>query len=210
MKSYDLSSPTTWATVESSNFDEPTAEYEAELVSQMLGGDKRAFDEFYGLYVPRLYRFIYYATGNNQHDAEDITQESMLAAIRSLKRFKGGSKLYTWLYAIAQHKVHDHYRRTSRSKAIFSGNSSDDLEFTALPDVSPAIEAQVVDRDMLVEALTSLPIHYRTVLIGKYVEGFSVLELSKSMDRSQKSVESLLTRARAALRKSLRESSEPN
>jgi RNA polymerase sigma-70 factor, ECF subfamily len=57
-------------------------------------------------------------------------------------------------------------------------------------------------------ALLKLPLHYRQVLILKYVEGFSVKEISVITNRSQKSVEGLITRARRELNKNLKEVNE--
>ncbi len=183
---------------------ELTREYEASLVKQIVANEGNAFDEFYQRYVPRLYRAIYYACNSRQDDAEDILQETMLAVMRSLKRFNGKSGLYTWLYAIARHKIQDYYRRGSRRKENLSPTPPDDLTIP-LSDPSPSPESLVVDRDMLQRALANLPVHYRIALIGKYVDGLSVKELADILQRSEKSVESMLTRSRTALRSALSE-----
>jgi len=187
---------------------ERTREYETALVRQILANEGDAFDEFYRRYVPRLYRAIYYACSSRQDDAEDILQETMLAAIRSLKRFHGKSSLYTWLYAIARHKIQDYYRRGNRQKAHLSPTPPDDFAIP-LADSSPSPDSLVIHRDMLQRALANLPVHYRIVLIGKYVDGFSVKELAVILHRSEKSVESMLTRSRAALRNALSDDTEP-
>ena len=211
MKSLDQSfSPTTseLGDMASETDIELTREYETLLVRQILAKERGAFDEFYQRYVPRLYRAICYACSSRQEDAEDILQETMLAAIRSLKRFHGKSSLYTWLYAIARHKIQDYYRRGSRRKAHLSPTPPDDFEIL-LSDSSPSPESLVIHRDMLQRALATLPVHYRIALIGKYVDGFSVKELAVIMHRSEKSVESMLTRSRTALRKVLSDETEP-
>ncbi len=61
---------------------------------------------------------------------------------------------------------------------------------------------------MVEQALVGLPLHYRQVLLLKYVEEMPVLEISEIMRRSSKSVEGLLTRARKALQASLNSSSK--
>jgi len=186
---------------------ELTREYETSLVKQILANEGDAFDEFYQRYVPRLYRAIFYACSSRQNDAEDILQETMLAVMRSLKRFNGKSGLYTWLYAIARHKIQDYYRKGSRHKANLSPTPPDEL-IIPLADTAPSPESLVIHRDTLQRALADLPVHYRIVLIGKYVDGFSVKELASILKRSEKSVESMLTRSRTALRKALSEDIE--
>jgi len=181
----------------------PTIEYEKDLVARVLANDSRAFNEFYAAFVPSLYRFLYYAVGQNHAEAEDLLQETMLAALRSLERFQGNSRLSTWLHAIAQHKVQDHFRSKQRRDQYFA-----DVELEEVDSPQPLAEFQLeearfVDVDELRRALQQLPPHYRTVLVGKYIEGFSVSELAEIMSRSPKSVESLLTRSRQALRSAL-------
>ena len=157
----------------------------------MLAGDQAAFNEFYQRYVPRLFQFISYSANSGRDDAEDILQETLLASVRSLRRFKGDSSLYTWLCAIARHKVSDHIdnQRKLRRQIDSDVDVTDELHGVML---SP--EQTVVRREAVLQALRVLPAEYRFVLIGKYQEGFSVRELAQVMDRSEKAVESLLTR----------------
>lgn len=177
-----------------------TIEYEKDLVARVLANHPRAFDEFYATFVPPLYRYLYYAVGQDHDEAEDLLQETMMAAVRSLNRFRGNSRLATWLFAIAQHKVQDYYRGKQRYEQHILDVDSDDVDPPQTLTESRVEEERLVAVDELRQALQQLPPHYRTVLIGKYIEGFSVNELAEIMSRSQKSVESLLTRARAALR----------
>ena len=160
-----------------------------------MTGDNHAFTEFYHRYIPRLYRSIFFAAGNHSEDAEDILQETMLAVTRNLRRFEGNSRLYTWLYSIAQHKLHDFFRRQKRDRTHLDPVPSEDLDLAV-----PAEEGALIRKDDFERAFQRLPGHYRTVLVGKYIDGFSVSELAVVMQRSEKSIESLLTRAREALR----------
>lgn len=183
-----------------SNSGEVNQPYENALVSRVLAGDQAAFNEFYQRYVPRLFQFISYSANSTRDDAEDILQETLLASVRALPRFKGDSSLYTWLCAIARHKVSDHIDtlRKLRHQIDSDVDVLDDLHQVIL---SP--EQAVIRREAVLQALRSLPTEYRLVLIGKYHEGFSVRELSQVMDRSEKAIESLLTRARDAFRSQL-------
>lgn len=179
---------------------EVNAAYENALVSRVLAGDQAAFNEFYQRYVPRLFQFISYSANSTRDDAEDILQETLLASVRALPRFKGDSSLYTWLCAIARHKVSDHIHHLRKLRHQI------DSDINVLGDLHGVIlspEQAVVRREEVLQALRVLPAEYRLVLIGKYHEGFSVRELSQVMGRSEKAVESLLTRARKAFRAQL-------
>lgn len=174
---------------------------EHAYVARLQSGDVRALEQLYETYVPRLYRFVWRSMGGDILDVEDVLQETMVAALRTLDRYRGECGLYTWLCAIARHKVQDHIRRQQRSRRRIAPDTLDDL--SEMPGSSPPVDGQVGQRQALEQALHGLPVDYRTVLVGKYMDGFSVSELAQIMARSEKSVESLLTRARGALRERL-------
>lgn len=167
---------------------------------RLQAGDERALEQLFELYVPRLYRFIHRSLGDGETvEVEDLLQETMVAALRSLHRYRGDSALYTWLCAIARHKVQDHIRQRQRSRRRMSPSPLDELGELATSSRS-SFEGAFVQQQVVEQALRELPPDYRTVLVGKYMEGLSVAELAQVMARSEKSVESLLTRARAAMR----------
>lgn len=177
--------------------NELALEHEKALVSRLLGGDDAAFDEFYQRYVPGLFRSIYYSLNGDQNDAEDVLQETMLAAMRSLHRFRDDSSLSTWLYAIARNKISDQIRQRQRLRHHQADEEPVDLELTSLAALP---EELVTQRGTIEAVLRALPQDHRDVLLGKYLDGFSVRELAIIMGRSEKAVESLLTRARETFR----------
>ena len=180
---------------------------EAELVKRLRRSDPAAVQDLYNAYFDRLYSLVFNQVGRDHQTAEDIVQETFLAALNSVSKFRGQSKLYTWLCSIARHKIVDFYRQQKReakrgNQPLNIGSIElDQIKSSELP-VSDLMESkethQAVER-----ALFSLPPDYRQVLILKYVEEMSVSEISQVMGRSSKSVEGLLTRARKALRASL-------
>lgn len=185
---------------------------EVELVAKLRQGDTAALEQLYQCYVDRLYSLVFHQVGQNKHVAEDIVQETFLAALDSAGKFRGRSKLYTWLCSIAYHKVADFYRRQGRQAKhgeqlsridAIEPEQIRDSELPALSKIESEESRQVVE-----QALLSLPLDYRQVLIFKYVEQMPVSEISLVMRRTPKSVEGLLTRARKALQACLAEPSE--
>jgi RNA polymerase sigma-70 factor (ECF subfamily) len=182
---------------------------DAELMERLGSGDRSAITDLYNAYFDRLYSLVFNQVDRNRSVAEDIVQETFLAAIESSKKFQGRSSLYTWLCSIAYHKVADHYRRQARErKHMVSGVDVDAVDVTDGSGKQSQPESLIESaetRQVVNQALAKLPWDYRQVLVLKYVEEMSVQEISQIMGRSPKSVEGLLTRSRKALQTHLAE-----
>jgi RNA polymerase sigma-70 factor (ECF subfamily) len=182
--------------------------YEAKLVEKLRSGDSTAMEEFYNLYRSRLYTLILEQVDRDQALAEDLVQETFLAALDSLDKFRGDSQLYTWLRSIALHKINDFYRRQAREPKFKKSSPDFDVmkQLEQTGDDKPAtltvLEFEEI-RQSVRQALGDLPQDYQEVLVMKYLEGMPVLEISQVMGRSPKSVEGLLARARKAMRDNL-------
>jgi RNA polymerase sigma-70 factor (ECF subfamily) len=189
--------------------DFTTQAYETELVERICFGDSTAMEEFYNIYKDRLYSLVFDKIGRDQAVVEDLVQEIFLAALGSVDKFRGDSRLYTWLCGIAYHKINDFYRRQAReAKPREAPPSIDAMKSEQIKDtepIAPDLMESKEARDAVLQALTSLPADYRQVLVLKYIDEIPVLEISQVMGRSPKSVEGLLSRARKALRVNLTE-----
>ncbi len=180
---------------------------ETELTEKLRSGDFAAVEELYHAYSDKLYTWVLKQAGGDQAVAEDIVQETFLAALNSLDKFRGDSQLYTWLCSIAYHKINDLYRRQAREVKLEELPFG--VEITELErdrDTEPIIPSTMESeetRQAVRQALVNLPGDYRQVLTLKYIEGVPVLEISRIMSRSPKSVEGLLSRARRILRSTL-------
>lgn len=190
--------------------DSTSQSYEAELAEKLRSGDSTAMEEFYNIYRNRLYTLVLEQVGRDETVAEDLVQETFLAALSSLDKFRGDSQLYTWLRSIAFHKINDFYRRQAREpkpeKSSPDFDAMKQLEQTG--DDEPAIltvmESEEI-RQSIHQVLGGLPHDYQKVLVMKYLQEMPVLEISQIMGRSPKSVEGLLARARKAMRDTLAE-----
>ena len=187
----------------------PTSQsYETELVEKLRSGDSTAREEFYNVYRNRLYSLVFEQVGQDHGTAEDLVQDVFLAALGSMDKFRGDSHLYTWLRSIAFHKINDFYRRQAREpkpeKSSPDFDALQQLEQTGTnePATLTVLESKEI-RQSVHQALGSLPHDYQKVLVMKYIEEMPVLKISQVMDRSPKSVEGLLSRARKAMRDKL-------
>jgi RNA polymerase sigma-70 factor (ECF subfamily) len=185
---------------------------EAELVERLRYGDLAAMEQLFNTYFDRLYSLVFHEVGRDQAVAEDVTQEIFLNALTSIGKFRGQSKLYTWLCSIAHHKIADFYRRQERERKYRKrASNTGNIEPEQIPDTGrsiPSMTESEETRHAVEQALLRLPLDYRQVLILKYVEEMSVREISQIMQRSPKSVEGLLARARKVLRACLVASGE--
>lgn len=156
-------------------------------------------DDFASVYLAH-YRAIagaiYRRTGD-PHLTEDLTSETFLAAFRALDRFRPGKvPIRVWLLRIASNKVNRWARRQAglTSRLLELARIRPAQATPTLPSYSGALGA-----------LLSLPLHYQTVLSLHHLENLSLDEVALVLDCSVATVKSRLTRARAALRRRVRE-----
>jgi RNA polymerase sigma-70 factor, ECF subfamily len=177
---------------------------ERELVRRMLGGDERAFDEFFADYFPRLFRFAVLRL-RDPDAAEDTVQTSLIAAMRHLSSWRGEATLFTWLCTICRREISAWEKRTSR-RVIVPIDEHDLGLRAALESLGAAAEtpdaglARAETGRIVQLVLDHLPPRYSRALEWKYLEDLSVDDIAARMQCTPKAAESLLTRAREAFR----------
>lgn len=179
---------------------EPT---DAELVAAFNSGQARAFSDIVRRYHPRLI-FIARRYAKNEQDVQDIVQEALFRAARSLHTFRQESSLSTWLHRLVLNAGHDHMVRRRRSTHM----SLDDDE-KINKDVNPLLAHDPtvnVDRSiMLREVVSRLPAAQRRALLLIDVAGLTVERAAREMGVQPGTVKSRRARARRALHKQLTE-----
>jgi len=80
-------------------------------LARRAAGDPDAFTDLYRRYLPGIYRYHLARTGHVQ-EAEDLTAQTFLTALESIRSFRGQGSFSSWLFGIASHKLADHYRRS--------------------------------------------------------------------------------------------------
>jgi len=167
-------------------------------------GDEAALAALFNRYADPLFAYIYHHSASRA-DAEDVWQESLLAALRALPSFRGRARLFTWLCSIARHKLVDHLRRGASVPAeVFSELPEGTLAALASDAPLPhEAVAQRATRAAAAQALGLLSREYRVALVARYADECGVDEVARLLGRSYKATESLLSRARAAFRAAL-------
>jgi RNA polymerase sigma-70 factor (TIGR02960 family) len=187
-------------------------------LARARAGDEDAFRELTDLHRRELQVHCYRIVGSVQ-DAEDLVQETLLAAWRGLEAFEGRSSLRAWLYRIATNRclnaLRDRARRprevgamveppepTRRTEPIWLEPYPDVL-LEDIPDRSPGPETRYEAREAVglafITALQHLPPRQRAALVLRDVLGFRTAEVADMLDTGAASVKGALQRARATL-----------
>ena len=163
------------------------------LLAQRPRSD-RAFERLYKRHVGDVYRYAL-AVMRNPADAEDVTQTTFLNAYRSyVEKGSRPEKPQNWLIAIAHNVCRQRFRQSSRRPAEVS--FEDDIADTVADDEAPT-------GDDIRRALSHLAFNQRAALVMRELEGRSYAEIAEILEVSTSAVETLIFRARRALREQL-------
>ena len=167
------------------------------------------FHELVRPYEKSVY-FAAYSILQNEHDAEDVAQETVLKALRSLHTFRAESKFSTWLVSIALNEA----RGRLRHERLIQFDSVDAIPDEESGDFTPAVISDWREvplealerkelRDMLRKAIRGLPAMYREVLVLRDVQDLSIAETAAALGVNDGVVKTRLLRARLMMQKVL-------
>ena len=173
---------------------------DALLAARFARGETAAFDELVAAYQDRISRLVYRLLAWSD-EAEDVTQEVFLAALKNMKKFRGQSRLSTWLTSIAINKCRSHRRKLRlHLKSLASAAK------LIKPKLQPMPQSALMDRETFSrvrQAVSSLPPRYREVVVLRYLEQVPTVEVAQVLSISRAAVETRLHRARTRLRELL-------
>jgi len=185
---------------------------DAELVERARAGDLAAFEALTNRYERRIYTLAMRILGN-QHDAEDVTQQTFLNALEHLEDFRGDSSFATWLFRIATNAALKIIRKrrgldtVSLEQSTELQDGSDTIphpEYIADWRQTPDRLAQQAEtRRVLEQALAELDEKHRLVFLLRDVEGLSIKETAEALGLTEANVKVRLLRARLQLREKL-------
>ncbi len=189
----------------------PWPESDLELVRAMLGGDQDAFERFFHVAYPAMYRFALARLDFDSDTAAEIAQAAVCKAIRNLRGFRGEAALLTWVCTICRNELYAHEKRHGRRVRVTL--TEDDPEIRAALESLRASEADDLDAaldrkkvaSLVQRVLDHLPPHYADALEWKYIDEITVQEIGNRLGLGAKAAESLLTRARRAFGEAFRE-----
>ncbi len=139
-----------------------------------------------------IYRFIYSKVGNRE-EAEDLTSQVFIKAVRSIDSARGTASIQSWLFQVARTTIADHWRSFYQLRA----HSLDDLLEAGWegPAENQPMPASATPQDRVRRLLDQLPEHYRDVLTYRFLLNLSIKETAVRMGLSEANVKVLQFRA---------------
>jgi RNA polymerase sigma-70 factor (ECF subfamily) len=182
---------------------------EAKLIARSLEQDSDAFGQLVDRYATVIVNLAYRMVGDRT-EAEDLAQETFVAAFKALPRFRAESKFSTWLYRIAANKCKDWLR------AKRPGQGAQDVDVDEVLDDGVAAEERTPERllsqqqvaGQLDRAIQRLPPLYREAFVLKHVEGLSYEEMQEILGVNGDTLKMRVYKGRLQLSRELAELKE--
>jgi RNA polymerase sigma-70 factor (ECF subfamily) len=169
------------------------------LVERAQEGDREALEELYLLHFDRIYSYLHMSVGN-RHDAEDLTTQTFLKMLESIKRFRWQSAPFSaWLFRIAHNLAMDHFRATRRWQPEEevpepAGEAEPSAEMAAM---------QSIGRQSMLDLIEGLSQEQRQVLTLKFVFNLPNAEVATVLGKTEGAIKSLQHRALVSLQKQM-------
>lgn len=179
-----------------------------DRIKQVKRGDQSAFEDVVSFFQNKIYQHCFRMLGN-AHEAEDIAQEAFIRAYVNIHSFDDRRKFSTWLYRIATNLTIDRLRKRKPDHyldAEVKGTEGLDM-YSQLADQGRLPEEEVEGLELqryIQYEISKLPPKYRSIIMLRYIEEFSLQEISEILDIPLGTVKTRIHRGREALRKKLR------
>ena len=192
-------------------FWNPMDELETEVPKQHYSEKQKqeVFDNEFMPHINSMYNFAYRLTFD-EDDAKDLVQDTYLKAFRFIDSFQQGTNAKAWLFRILKNSFINDYRKKKKEPAkvdyqeVETFYNSEDVDRQITPDLRVETLQNLMG-DEISNALNSLDVDFRTVIILCDLEGFKYDEMAKILDIPIGTVRSRLHRARNLLKEKLSE-----
>jgi RNA polymerase sigma-70 factor (ECF subfamily) len=170
---------------------------DAELIEQILGGSRDAFELLYDTYFPRVYRFALKRLGD-PGEAEDVTQEVFFTVFNALHSFQGNSALLVWIFGITRNTVNRRFRRPRpRIEPLDGAEATEPAAGTAPTDHAVDARRLLMRCEEVIEReLTPLQ---RRIFHLKHLRRQSIRTIAEALGKSEDAIKANLYRMRKAI-----------
>ncbi len=145
-------------------------------------------------YLKMVYRISFHYFGNRE-DAEDVSQDVFIKLYSSKISTKNDEEIKAWLIRVTTNTCHSYFRNPFRRKRI----DIDENEIADIVDTGSS-EQDIVNRKVVMDAVMSLPEHYRIIVYLFYYEEYSIGQISNILRIKETTIQTRLSRAREKLR----------
>ncbi|QDT04605.1 RNA polymerase sigma factor SigM [Rubripirellula lacrimiformis] len=172
-----------------------------EFVDRLRKQDPIAAQHLNECFVPSIWRYVFARVNGDRHLAEDIVSESVLALVVAVQKDVEIEFPSAWLRSVASKKIQDHFRAAARVQHLIQQSGlTKEMHDSVTPDSEHDRE---IRREEVRDVMDRLPEKQRLALEWKYLDRISVREMADRLQATEKSVESILFRARNAFRKAI-------
>jgi RNA polymerase sigma factor (sigma-70 family) len=180
-----------------------TVSEELEIIERVRAGDADAFEALVLDNQKKVFNLALKMTGN-ENDALDISQEAFIKAYTGLKNFRAESRFSVWLYRLVYNLCIDYSRRRTRAQVTSLTYLDEDGEYQDLEiaDLRYEPESETEKRELreaVSRGIEDLPDRHREILVMREVTGMSYEDIAGTLNISEGTVKSRLSRARANL-----------
>ena len=182
---------------------------EQDFINKLKAGKQAAFSRLLDDYQQKVFGTCISFVPNKE-DAEDIAQEVFLEVFKSIAKFKGDSKLSTWIYRIATNKCLEFIRKKNTKKrfafmqTIMGNEITIDKTHYFTEFNHPGVVLENKEKSAIIfKAINTLPETQRVIFTLAKIDGKSYQEIVEITGKSLSSVESVLFRAKKSLKEKL-------
>jgi RNA polymerase sigma-70 factor (ECF subfamily) len=169
----------------------------------------RPIPEFEELAIPLLnsaYNLAHWLV-RNDHDAEDLVQETYLKAFRNFPSFQSGTNFRAWMYRILRNTYLTSRTGLNATSTVSLDSEEEGAELAVENETPETALMKVLSSQLIASAIDDLPVHYRETLLLCDVEEISYREIAEILSIPMGTVMSRLARARRRIREFLRSTS---
>ena len=169
---------------------------DAALAIRASKGESAAFGLLYDRHVAAIYRYVYYRVRDDA-EAEDLTSDVFIRALKAMPRYEPRQAFLAWLYRIARNAVIDRARKGNRQVSFEDALEHPGVDKIVEPDAESLAHSDSATLRDALQQLTPLP---REVVVLRFLEGYSTLEIAGMVGKREGTVRGIQFRAIGALR----------
>ncbi len=190
-----------------SSYHQMTTDQEASIINQIIGGDTQAFSVLVDVYKDLVFTLAIRML-KNREEAEEVSQDTFIKIYKALPKFKGESKLSTWIYKVAYNTCLDQIKKNNRRYDEVAIDSFSENQIKTLDNALDALEEKEQQKTIQ-ECLQQLASKDSFLLTLFYFEELSLEEISKVVNMEANTVKVNIHRARKRLGNILKQKLEP-
>lgn len=180
---------------------------DTSIIKEIIGGNTQAFavlvDKYKDLVFTLAIRML-----KNREEAEEVSQDTFVKIYKSLPKFKGDSKLSTWIYKVAYNSCLDRIKKNNRRRSEIAIDTYTEHQIKTLDTALDVMEEKELEQTIQ-ECLQELSSKDSFLLTLFYFEELSLEEISKIVDMAPNTVKVNIHRARKRLASVLKKRMEP-